>query len=176
MAFAAQGVSVGKGFLRSGQPSRCIHSFKSVQPLLMRARRRPLPSRQQVDYRRASYAMLSNRSMLYLSGGGEGAAMFLEVDKRRTLLLISSLSVAAETDQSADKAADALKAHLQELEDERKAATLKAEHMATKSQRLAEAIENLQAGALRAMRQQDEAAARELLQVGTINDHIGHDL
>jgi len=64
---------------------------------------------------------------------------------------------------------------LQELEDERKAATLKAEHMATKSQRLAEAIENLQAGALRAMRQQDEAAARELLQVCTIYDHTGHD-
>ena len=37
--------------------------------------------------------------------------------------------------------------------------------MATKSQRLGEAIENLQAGALRAMRQNDEAAARELLQV-----------
>ncbi len=64
---------------------------------------------------------------------------------------------------------------MQELEDERKAATLKAEHMATKSQRLAEAIENLQAGALRAMRQQDEAAARELLQVCTIYDHTGHD-
>ncbi|KAL0026567.1 hypothetical protein WJX77_006927 [Trebouxia sp. C0004] len=77
------------------------------------------------------------------------------------------LSGGAEADQSADKAADALKAHLQELEVERKAATLKAEHMATKSQRLAEAIENLQAGALRAMRQQDEAAARELLQEKT---------
>jgi len=33
----------------------------------------------------------------------------------------------------------------------------------------------LQAGALRAMRQQDEAAARELLQVRTIYDYIGHD-
>ncbi|KAA6423712.1 MAG: hypothetical protein FRX49_06283 [Trebouxia sp. A1-2] len=78
------------------------------------------------------------------------------------------LSGGAETGQSAGKAADALKANLQELEDERKAATLKAEHMATKSQRLAEAIENLQAGALRAMRQRDEAAARELLQEKTI--------
>ncbi len=143
--------------------------------MLMCARPRPLRRRQQHDYRRACYAVLSNRSMLYLSGGGEGAAMCLEVDKLRALLLIGSLSVAAETDQSADKAANALKAHLQELEDERKAATLKAEHMATKSQRLAEAIENLQAGALRAMRQQDEAAARELLQVCTIYDHTGHD-
>lgn len=101
--------------------------------------------------------------------------MCLPVDKARTLLLIGSFSVAAETGQSAGKAADALKANLQELEDERKAATLKAEHMATKSQRLAEAIENLQAGALRAMRQRDEAAARELLQVCTICDHTGHD-
>lgn len=82
--------------------------------------------------------------------------------------------VAAEADQSAGNAADALKTQLQELEEERKAATLKAEHMASKSQRLAEAIENLQAGALRAMRQQDEAAARELLQVCAIC--IGHQL
>ncbi len=74
-------------------------------------------------------------------------------------------SAVAETDRSAGKAAAALKTQLHELEEERKAGTLKAEHMATKSQRLAEAIENLQAGALRAMRQQDEAAARELLQV-----------
>ena len=53
---------------------------------------------------------------------------------------------------------------MRELEEERKAATGKAEKMAVKSQRLAESIENLQAGALRAMRQQDETAARELLQ------------
>lgn len=89
------------------------------------------------------YAALSNRSMLYLSGG-------------------------AEVDQSDSKAADALKSELQELEEERKAATLKAENMAVKSKRLAEAIENLQAGALRAMRQSDESAARDLLQEKTI--------
>ncbi len=88
MAFAAQVDSVGKGSLRSGQFSRCIHSFKSVQPMLMCARPRPLRRRQQHDYRRACYAVLSNRSMLYLSGGGEGAAMCLEVDKLRALLLI----------------------------------------------------------------------------------------
>lgn len=41
--------------------------------------------------------------------------------------------------------------------------------MAVKSKRLAEAIENLQAGALRAMRQSDESAARDLLQVW---DHV----
>ena len=41
--------------------------------------------------------------------------------------------------------------------------------MATKAQRLGEAIENLQAGALRAMRQSDEAAARELLQVSIVD-------
>ena len=58
-----------------------------------------------------------------------------------------------------------MKAHLRELENERKAATTKAEKMAVKSQRLAESIENLQAGALRAMKQNDEPAARELLQV-----------
>ena len=82
MAFAAQVVSVGKGSLRSGQPSRCMRSFKSVQPLLMYARPRPLRSRQQLDYRRANcYAVLSNRSMLYLSGGCEGAAKCLEVNK-----------------------------------------------------------------------------------------------
>ena len=43
--------------------------------------------------------------------------------------------------------------------------------MATKAQRLGEAIENLQAGALRAMRQHDEAAARDLLQV-SLHDSI----
>lgn len=110
-----------------------------------------------------------------MSGGGERAAMCPEMNKPDRCYSFGSFSVAAETDQSADKAADALKAHLQELEDERKAATLKAEHMATKSQRFAEAIENLQAGALRAMRQQDEAAARELLQVCPVCDHTGHD-
>ena len=73
--------------------------------------------------------------------------------------------VAAETDLSASQAADNLKTQLHDLEEERKAATVKAETMATKSQRLGEAIENLQAGAVRAMRQNDEAAARELLQV-----------
>ena len=72
---------------------------------------------------------------------------------------------AAGTDHSSGKAAHSLKAQLHDLEEERKAATLKADTMATKAQRLGEAIENLQAGALRAMRQSDEAAARELLQV-----------
>ena len=75
---------------------------------------------------------------------------------------------AAGTDHSSGKAAESLKAQLHDLEDERKAATLKAETMATKVQRLGEAIENLQEGALRAMRQSDEAAARELLQVSLI--------
>lgn len=81
---------------------------------------------------------------------------------------------AARTDQSAGKAADSLKAQIHALEEERKAATLKAETMATKTQRLGEAIENLQAGALRAMRQQDEAAARELLQVPCIPAFLQH--
>ena len=67
------------------------------------------------------------------------------------------------------KAADTLKTQLHDLEEERKAATLKAESMAAKAQRLGEAIENLQAGALRAMRQSDEAAARELLQVSLVD-------
>ena len=88
MAFAAQVVSVGRGSLRSGQPSRCIHSFKSSQPLLLCARPRLVQRRQQLDYRRACYAVLSNRSMLYLSGGGEGAAMSLEMNKLTTLLPI----------------------------------------------------------------------------------------
>ena len=81
------------------------------------------------------------------------------------LHLTQSLYLAAETNKPAHEAADALKAHLRELEDERKAATTKGEKMAVKSQRLAESIENLQAGALRAMKQNDEPAARELLQV-----------
>ena len=42
---------------------------------------------------------------------------------------------------------------------------MKAESVASKGQRLAEAVQNLQNGALRAMKQGDEAAARELLQV-----------
>lgn len=75
---------------------------------------------------------------------------------------------AAGTDHSLGKAAESLKAQLHDLEDERKAATLKAETMATKARRLGEAIENLQEGALRAMRQSDEAAARELLQVSIL--------
>lgn len=78
------------------------------------------------------------------------------------------LSGNARTDHSAGKAADSLKTQIHDLEEERKAATLKAETMATKSQRLGEGIGNLQAGALRAMRQNDEAAARELLQEKTL--------
>ena len=79
------------------------------------------------------------------------------------------MTIAAETDHSSGEAADSLKAQLHDLEEERRAATLKAESMATKAQRLGEAIENLQAGALRAMKQNDEAAARELLQVSLVD-------
>lgn len=79
------------------------------------------------------------------------------------------MTTAAGTDHSSGKAADSLKSQLHDLEEERKAATLKAETMATKAQRLGEAIENLQAGALRAMRQSDEAAARDLLQVSIVD-------
>lgn len=82
--------------------------------------------------------------------------------------MASGTTNAAGTDHSSGKAAESLKAQLHDLEDERKAATLKAETMATKVQRLGEAIENLQEGALRAMRQSDEAAARELLQVSLV--------
>ena len=75
------------------------------------------------------------------------------------------MSTAAETDPPAQEAADSLREKLSQLEEERKAATTKAESVASKGQRLAEAVQNLQNGALRAMKQGDEAAARELLQV-----------
>lgn len=65
-----------------------------------------------------------------------------------------------------EEGADSLKLQLQDLEEERKAATAKAESLAQKGKRLAEAITNLQHGALQAMKAGDEAAARELLQVG----------
>ena len=74
------------------------------------------------------------------------------------------MRVTAEVPQ---EAADSLRSQLQELEDERKAATAKAESLASKGKLLAEAVTNLQNGALRAMKEGDETAARELLQVGS---------
>lgn len=107
--------------------------------------------------------------MLYLSGNGEEMHFGLCVIRVTPSLHLLWYTCAARTDPSAGKAADSLKTQIQDLEEERKAATVKAEAMATKSQRLGEAIENLQAGALRAMRQNDEAAARELLQVHCVS-------
>lgn len=73
---------------------------------------------------------------------------------------------AADAAEVPEEGADSLKVQLQDLEEERKAATAKAESLASKGKRLAEAITNLQHGALQAMKAGDEAAARELLQVG----------
>ena len=73
----------------------------------------------------------------------------------------------ADSGEVPQEAADSLRSQLQELEEERKAATAKAESLASKGKRLAEAVTNLQNGALRAMKEGDETAARELLQVGS---------
>ena len=78
----------------------------------------------------------------------------------------AGLLTAADAAEVPEEGADSLKLQLQDLEEERKAATAKAESLASKGKRLAEAVTNLQHGALQAMKAGDETAARELLQVG----------
>lgn len=118
--------------------------------------------------RKHCIAALSQRSLVYLSAG-ESTSSCLSTGITCFSLAQTfghrSPDAPTAADDTPQEAADSLRLQLQQLEEERKAATAKAESVASKGKRLAEAVTNLQNGALQAMKAGDEVAARELLQV-----------
>lgn len=103
-------------------------------------------------------ARFSHRQHLRCARHTRGRKHCIAALSQRSLVYLSA------ADDTPQEAADSLRLQLQQLEEERKAATAKAESVASKGKRLAEAVTNLQNGALQAMKAGDEVAARELLQ------------